>query len=363
MNVIITEENANERIDIALSKATEFSRSMIQKMIYAKKITLNKEFITKANHITELGNVYEIEAMEKNIDYIQPEDAALDILFEDEHLMVLNKPYELIVHPGAGNPNGTLINKIAGYLAKSGQNLSDHAGAERLGVVHRLDKGVSGCIIIAKTNQAHIHLANQFQERSVSKKYLALCYQYNNIPESGIMEDYLARGNHDRKKIICIKDAFEKPKTEQEIIVQKYALLNKTGQNIFGNTYKAKAAGDMEDDEEELPNDTKGKYAKMEYLIKEKFESKPHNIVLVECKLHTGRMHQIRVQLSSRGMPIIGDLVYGKKFNAKLDDLFSNRIALHAYELGFIHPISKQEMVINAKLPDVFAAAIKLINN
>lgn len=327
------EDLAKKRIDIALSELTEFSRSMIQKMIHAEKITCNDEIVKKANFVTEIGQIYKIQKQESNLTTIFPEKGNLNILFEDEHIIVLNKDAEVVVHPGAGNKNGTLINHLANYFLSNLKTevdlnliLSDLNGEERLGVVHRLDKGVSGCIIFAKTNAAHINLNKQFQERTIQKKYLAFCYGQI-IPAAGIMEDHIARSKTDRKKMQCYKDKIISKRKYQE------------------------------------EDDIAGKHALMKYRLKKSYNLGKHNgfISLIECFPETGRMHQIRVQLASRGVPIAGDNVYGhstifaaSKRILELENIISPRIALHAESIAFIHPISKEEVIMNAPLPKEF---------
>lgn len=337
MQVTISEEIANQRVDVALSKITEFSRSMIQKMIYAEKIRCNGEPVKKANHIVQLDEIYELEQLEQNITYIKPQEGDFEILFEDDDIILINKPAHLIVHPGAGNPDRTLINYLAHYLKNKNQELSDFNGAERLGVIHRLDKGVSGCIALAKTNKAHMELAKQFQERTVHKEYIAICYDNNkNFANEGLLEDYIARGNHDRKKMVC---AHQEP--VEENIVMQYANLNKPK-----NYQPTQQIDDDEEDDENI----QGKYAKMEYEILER----KNGLAKILCKPHTGRMHQIRVQLASRKMPIIGDKLYGKNHNIKLEKILGERIALHAVSLIFYHPISSNTQKITADIPAEF---------
>lgn len=341
----ISEELANQRIDIALSKASEYSRSMIQKLIHANKIKCDDVFVQKANQITALGQIYYIEKPEENIEHISKEKGELEILFEDDDIVILNKSAHSIVHPGAGHASGTLMNHLAYYVEVAGQTLSDYNGPERIGVVHRLDKGVSGCIIFAKNNISHMKLNEQFQNRSVQKEYIALCYGNNIIPKkqdkifanSGTLEDYIARGTHDRKKMVCTK-------YEQ-----------------FSHNVSP----------EEIPNI--GKHATMDFKIEESIYSKKNLgfISKIKCMPHTGRMHQIRVQLSSRKMPIIGDKLYGNIFgniidnkeNKELCEILGNRIALHAAAIKFIHPTTNQELYIQSAVPEVFEKMLDFYRN
>jgi len=333
--ITIDKHNQNMRVDIALSQTTEFSRSMIQKLIYAQNIKCDGMLVAKANFVTQVGQQYEITQMPANIEHILPEKGELEILFEDEHIIVLNKQAELITHPGAGNPNGTLINRLAYYVEQKKEALSDYNGAQRLGVVHRLDKGVSGCIILAKTNAAHVDLSKQFQERVIQKEYVAICYgkMAQNVEPgceyNGLMEDYIGRATHDRKKMMCYKTIDDKTAFEK-----------------------------IEEDDCALP--TSHKHATMNYKILECFylDSKHGFISLVQCMPHTGRMHQIRVQLASRKLPIIGDKLYGNKQNAAVCSLLGERIALHARAIRFRHPITMQEMYIETAAPGEFQKII-----
>lgn len=315
--VVIDEANAKKRIDVALSALTPFSRSMIQKLIYAQNIKLNNEPIAKANFVTEIGHEYQIMPPKTNALTIEPEEGELSILYEDDHIIVINKAADAIVHPGAGNYSGTMVNFLAHY-----SKLSDCGGMERLGVVHRLDKGVSGVIIFAKTNEAHIALATQFQQRTIKKEYLALCY--GKISEqNGLLEDYIARSPHHRKKMACMQHDFIGKHNKQY-------------------------------DEDDEPSS--GKHSVMEYFVQNCFyvDADIGFISQIQCFPHTGRMHQIRLQLSSRRLPIIGDTLYGKRQHKGLVGILGDRIALHARRLTFTHPISGQAMEIEAPVPEEF---------
>lgn len=285
----ITTDQDGMRVDIALAALTEFSRSMIQKLIYAQKIKTNTGLVQKANELTQAGSIYYIESFNEPVDII-PEYAPLDILFEDEHIVVVNKNAQTIVHPGAGNLHDTLMN-----------HLLYHVAGHWIGIVHRLDKGVSGCIIFAKTPDAQMKLNEQFALRLVKKEYIALAYGKFTV-KSGTFEDNLARSQYDRKKMTT------------------------------GAT---------------------GKYCKMEYCITQCIYLNEHAgfMTQIACFPETGRMHQIRVQLSSRGLPIVGDIVYGKKMKHPIEDILGDRIALHSQAITFTHPVNAQRMRIIAETP------------
>lgn len=294
----ITKEYSNKRIDIALSEASEFSRSMIQKIIHKGNLLCNEEIVNKPNKTTHEGQIYKITPIQSSFIEIMPEKYDLDILYEDNELIVINKPAHLIVHPGAGNFDNTLINKLAYHC-----QLSDINGPEKLGTVHRLDKGVSGCIIFAKNNFAHIHLNNQFATRITKKKYVAISHGKIN-PLEIFAEDFIARSKTDRKKM------------------------------SVQNT---------------------GKLAQMNFKITKIIQKDKNIYSLIECEPITGRMHQIRVQLSHRNLPILNDKTYGKKENSGIQTLLNNRIALHAKSIEFRHPKSNEILKIESKIPEEFS--------
>lgn len=333
INIIINEELEEKRVDIALSLATELSRSMIQKLIYANNVKCNGELVLKPNFITKIDQNYEIIELASNIDSIVEEKGEIEILFEDEHIIVINKQAGIVVHPGAGNWNGTMINHLSYYLSQSKESLSDYnmkdyEGNLRLGVVHRLDKDVSGCIVMAKTNQAHMALGLQFQERVIKKEYIALCYGKcaQNVKSGqeweGLAEDYIGRSTFDRKKMMCVPQMHAKDK--ENLPVNKYS----------------------------------GKYSTMHYKIQacKYIDPKTGFISRVQCFPETGRMHQIRLQLAQRKLPIIGDTLYGNKQNKTLTDILGPRIALHAHAISFVHPITNKDMNIVAPVPESFDA-------
>ncbi len=300
--ILIEESYENQRIDICLSNLTDFSRSMIQKLIYDEKIKINNEIALKANYKVKTGDLIEITNPEYNKLTLEKNEGDIDILYEDDAIIVLNKAAHLITHPGAGNANNTLANFLANYC-----DLSNLNGPEKLGVVHRLDKGVSGCIIFAKTNEAHLNLNEQFQNRLIKKIYYALSYNKNEELK-GSITSYISRSSFNRKKMASSKD------------------------------------------------ETSGKYSFMEYEIEDCFYLNPKDgfISFIKCTPQTGRMHQIRLQLSSIKLPIIGDELYGNKQNKEILNILGNRIALHASSITFLHPLNNKEITIEAPIPEEF---------
>lgn len=298
--VVIDENNQNKRLDVALANLTLHSRAMIQKIFKQGKIKLNNEPILKLNQKTQLGEIYTLEKLEISYAHITPDNGALEIIFEDENLMVINKEANLVVHPGAGNPDGTLMNRLVSYC-----ELSDLNGNERLGIVHRLDKGVSGCMIIAKTNQAHENLAKQFFNREIQKEYIAICYG-KITSSSGILEDKIERNSKNRKKMA----------------------ITATGKDsVMG--YKVE---------------------QIKYL-----DEKNGFLSVVRCFPKTGRMHQIRLQFASRKFPIVGDSLYHTRQNEELVAKLGPRIALHAYGISFKHPVSGEMLRFVAPEPKEFS--------
>jgi 23S rRNA pseudouridine1911/1915/1917 synthase len=227
----------------------------------------------------------------------EPQDIALKIVFEDEHLLVVDKPAGMVVHPAAGNRDGTMVNAL---LHHCGGTLSGIGGVARPGIVHRIDKDTSGLLVVAKHDLAHVGLARQFADHSIDRRYLAIV---SDVPRllGGTVDAPLARSPHDRVKIAIMPEG-------------------------------------------------KGKHAVTHW----KRLSVLNNAALVECRLETGRTHQIRVHLASIGHPLVGDPVYGrtrKDHRQLLKDLAFERQALHATRLGFIHPVTKRRLSFDSVLP------------
>ncbi|QHL91873.1 RluA family pseudouridine synthase [Sphingomonas changnyeongensis] len=226
------------------------------------------------------------------------QDLNLVIAFEDEHLIVIDKPAGMVVHPAAGNPDGTLVNALLHHCA--GQ-LSGIGGVARPGIVHRIDKDTSGLIVAAKTDRAHEGLARQFADHSIDRRYLAIVAGLPS-PASGTVDAPLARSDSDRKKVAIV------------------------------------TAG-------------RGKRAVTHYRM----VTPLRDSALVECRLETGRTHQVRVHMASLGHGLLGDPVYGRVrpgHRAVLKALDFKRQALHAARLGFVHPITRAEMAFDSEMPD-----------
>lgn len=261
---------AGQRLDQFLhSQMPEYSRTFLQNL----KIHVNGR-PTKPSYTVRAGDRVTVEIPPPVPVDAQPEDIPLDVLFEDDDLIVVNKPAGLVVHPAAGNLTGTLVNALLHHCR--GQ-LAGIGGVQRPGIVHRLDKGTSGCLVVAKTDAAHQSLVQQFKAREVRKIYRAVCWGMFDRP-SGRVETTIGRSARDRKKMSARAPRGRPALTEYRVLRQ-------------------------------LPE-----------------------LALVELTLHTGRTHQIRVHMAHLGHPVVGDPVYGKS------EIRVARLLLHAYKLGFQHP-------------------------
>lgn len=298
----VAETLAGKRLDVGLTvTGVVLSRSQAQRLIADKLVWINKKN-EKASYKLQVGNVIEIEMpTPKKIELI-PYDFPLDIIYEDEDVIVVNKPAGLVVHPAYGHESDTLINAL---LARQ-TSLSSGGEEFRPGLVHRIDKGTSGLIVLAKTDTAHGFLAKQFLNKTIHRRYWALCFSNKNLTE-GTIESYLGRDPNNRQR-------FKSLETEE------------------------------------------GKKAITHYKIIH--DAPPFR--LFQLQLETGRTHQIRVHLSSEQNPIVGDEVYGGKNQAKnlknqrLKKLIleMDRFALHAKELGFMHPSKKEFLTFEAPIPE-----------
>jgi 23S rRNA pseudouridine1911/1915/1917 synthase len=303
--VIIDESLPRGRLDVFLrAKLPEVSRVAIQRLLAGGHIRVDGR-IVKPTHPPRAGQTVTIEWPEVRPAEARAEDIPLDILFEDEALLVLNKPAGLVVHPAAGHHEHTLVNAL---LHHCGSQLSGIGGVARPGIVHRLDKDTSGCLVVAKTDVAHLALSEQFSSRQVEKIYQAIAC--GRIPrESGSIEAAISRHPTQRKKMAVTERA--------------------------------------------------GRQARSTYRVLERWRG----ATLVEVALHTGRTHQIRVHLAHLGFPVVGDLVYGRRANVVLEaasGYSAPRQLLHAWKLALLHPLSGRRLAVNAPLPDDFSIALDL---
>ena len=292
-NIILeaTQEWADKRIDVFVSQNTEYSRNSVQLLLEENKISVNGKNVSKSYKM-KAGDQLEIIVEAAKDVGIEAEDIPLDIYYEDNDLLVVNKPKGMVVHPANGNETGTLVNALMFHCKDS---LSGINGEIRPGIVHRIDKDTSGLLVVAKNDIAHEHLAKQFKEHSINRIYYAIVYG-NVKEESGDIEAPIGRHKTDRKKF-CITE-------------------------------------------------TNSKYAFTHYDVVDKL----NGFTLVKLKLKTGRTHQIRVHMQSKGHPLAGDPVYGPK-NC-ITELKGQ--ALHAGVLGFVHPVTNEYIEFSSPWPVEF---------
>ncbi len=297
MNIKINEDNVGKRIDSFIPLVQkEISRSMVQKLIEQKNIKVNGKD-TKHSYKLKLNDEIEITIPQaKEID-LKAQDIPLNVIYEDNDIIVINKPKGMVVHPANGNPDGTLVNAVMNLCKDS---LSGIGGEIRPGIVHRLDKDTSGAIIVAKNDKAHIALSEQLKNHEVKKTYIALVRGIIKENEATINMP-IARSKKDRKKMDVDKD---------------------------------------------------GKEAITHFKVLGRYKNK---YTLLQINLETGRTHQIRVHLSHIGYPIIGDEVYS---NGKNEWNVSGQ-CLHAWKLEFKHPITGKGISLEAEIPEYFKKIIK----
>ena len=297
MNIKINEENVGNRIDRFIPIVhKDISRSMVQKLIEQNDIKVNGKK-TKHSYKLKLNDEIEIIIPEaKEID-LKAQDIPLDVIYEDNDIIVINKTKGMVVHPANGNPDGTLVNAVMNLCKDS---LSGIGGEIRPGIVHRLDKDTSGAIIVAKNDKAHIVLSEQLKNHEIKKTYLALVRGIIKENEATINMP-IARSKKDRKKMDVDKD---------------------------------------------------GKEAITHFKVLERYKNK---YTLLQINLETGRTHQIRVHLSHIGYPIIGDEVYS---NGKNEWNVSGQ-CLHAWKLEFKHPITGKKISLEAEIPEYLKNIIK----
>ena len=314
-NTIVPFVSHGNRIDKFLqSQLKELSRTRLQNVIRNGHVKLNNVTINEVSKKIKNEDKIEVNFPQPKETLIKPNKIPLDILYDDDDLIIINKSPGLVIHPGAGNYEKTVVN---GLLFKYQNNLSSVGGKLRPGIVHRIDKDTSGVIVVAKNDNAHINLSKQFSDHTIKRTYEALIWG-SLKPQSGKINEKISRSVKNRQLMVVRKEK------------GKRAITNYKTLEIFQNF--------------NLPK-----------------------ISLIECRLETGRTHQIRVHMNFKGNPILGDKSYGKskrKFKdidqnieKKINDF--NRQALHAKSLGFIHPKTGKEVFFEANRPKDFDALIK----
>ena len=301
MNEVIKVEEDGKRMDAYVAEKMDISRVNVQRLIEENKLLVNGKSV-KPSYKVKLGDEISIEKEEPKEIEIKPENIPIPILYEDNDIIVVNKPKGMVVHPANGNWEGTLVNAI---MAICKDSLSGIGGEIRPGIVHRLDKDTSGVIVIAKNDKAHINLSEQIKNHEVEKTYIALVRGIVKANEATI-DMPIARSTSDRKKMAVSE---------------------------------------------------KGKKAVTHFKVLKRYSK--YNCSLLEVKIETGRTHQIRVHLAQIGYPIIGDSVYSKGSNI----WGIEGQCLHAISLKFHHPVTGKEMFIEAPLPEYFDNLIKELDS
>ena len=300
-NYTFVVQNAGVRIDRFLTdNIPEITRSAVQKIIDEANVTVNGEVVPK-NYKCRVGDNVDVTVPDAKPLEAVGQNIPIDIVYEDEHLLVVNKPKGMVVHPANGNPDGTLVNAL---LYHCGDSLSGINGVIRPGIVHRIDKDTSGLLIVAKSDKAHIGLAQQIKDHSFSRAYEAVVY--GNIKEdSGTVCQPIGRDTKDRKRMaVTMKNS--KPATTHYEVIKRY--------------------GDF---------------------------------THVRCVLETGRTHQIRVHMAYLGHPVSGDAVYGpRKVITRL-----NGQCLHAKYIGFVHPVTNEYLEFESDLPEYFTSFLNYLEN
>ena len=291
------------RLDKGLAEASGLSRERVKALIAEGAVCVaGREAVNPSAKVGE-GTAFAITLPPLAPLAAEPQDIPLSIVFEDDQLVVVDKPAGMVVHPAAGNRDGTLVNALLHHCTQDGvARLSGINGVARPGIVHRIDKDTSGLLVVAKTDAAHEGLAVQFAAHSIDRRYLAVCAGHPN-PSEGTVATRLGRSDADRKKMAVLAD-----------------------------------------------DSKRGKRAVTHYRTLRRLD----HASLIECRLETGRTHQVRVHCSSIGHPLLGDPVYGrtpKPLRELLDRLGFRRQALHAAELGFTHPATGEKLHFRAELP------------
>ncbi|MBQ8638110.1 MAG: RluA family pseudouridine synthase [Lachnospiraceae bacterium] len=296
--LVISEDYAGWRADKYLTcQFDEYTRSFLQKLVDQKNLTINGKTVTKSGYKLQQGDTLLLRIPEPEPLVIEAEDIPLDILYEDQDVILVNKPKGMVVHPAAGHTSGTLVNALMYHCKDS---LSGINGVMRPGIVHRIDMDTTGVLIACKNDAAHNSIAAQLKEHSITRRYYAIVHGGFSQDE-GVIDAPIGRHPNDRKRMAI--------------------------------------------------NQKNGKHAVTHYRVLQRFSRH----TLIECRLETGRTHQIRVHMSSIGHPLLGDTVYG----SSRQEFHLRGQTLHAYILGFIHPTTGIYTEVTAPLPAYFANLLK----
>jgi 23S rRNA pseudouridine1911/1915/1917 synthase len=303
----VSEDSEGLRLDkFIATKIPELSRTRVKALVDSGNLTSVSGSITDCSYRVKQGDEYELNVPESVSSDMQANDKIpLNIVYEDDEFLIIDKQAGLTVHPGAGNHNETLVNALMAYC---GDSLSGIGGVARPGIVHRLDKDTTGLMMVAKTDRAHISLSEQIAERTLKRSYLALCWGVPK-PHVGTIESNIARNPKNRLKMAIVPEG------------GRVAITHYTVKKIYGVNLAS----------------------------------------LVECRLQTGRTHQIRLHMSEAGNPLIGDPLYGKRNSNNLRSLppelreylkTFTRQALHSYQLGVVHPVTEDYIEYKSNVPE-----------
>ena len=319
ISLIVLENESNLRVDVLINKREELiSRTRIKNLILKEKLTLNNEVIKDPSKKVNTGDKLNLQIPAPEKASLKPYAYKLEIIYEDKDLLVINKPAGIVMHPGAGNYDKTIVNALIHHDKDSLSTIGDEL---RPGIVHRIDKNTSGLVVIAKNNETHENLSKQFSDHTIIRVYQLLIWGKLR-PSSGKIETLISRSSKNRQLMEVSR--------------------------------------------------SKGKRAITNYKTIEVFENdKTPTFSLVECKLETGRTHQIRVHMTHLGNNIVGDDKYKKKYkkikniNLLLENVISklNRQFLHAKTLGFVHPKTNEEMIFSSILPNELNDLLKMLRN
>ena len=318
MKFSVNKRDTGTRIDVYLTKKiSKFTRSFLKKIILTKNLKINNTVVSTPSTKIKTKDLIFINILSRDENRLIPKKIEIDIIYEDNDILIINKPKGMVVHPGAGNVENTLANALA-YKYK--KNLSNLNGELRPGIVHRIDKETSGLLVVAKNNLAHSNLGKQFSHHTIKRKYLCLAWGVIR-PLSGRIKTLISRDNKNRQ-LMTVSE------TRGKIAITNYKTLR---------VYNIK----------NIPK-----------------------ISFLECELETGRTHQIRVHLKSKGISLIGDNQYGKK-NIKfkrIDKIFLEKLinikgqALHAQTLEFEHPTKRKWVSFKTNVPEDFKKMLDLLN-
>ncbi len=316
---IVKENEKNLRVDVLINKREEsISRTRIKNLILKEKLKLNNQIIKSPSKKVSIGDIVNLLIPKPEIASLKPFKYKLKIIYEDKDLLIIDKPAGIIMHPGAGNYNKTIVNALMHYNKNSLSSIGDEL---RPGIVHRIDKNTSGLVVIAKNNETHENLSKQFADHTIIRCYQLLIWGKLR-PSHGKIDTLIARSSKNRQLMEVNRSRGKRAITNYETL------------KVFEN--------------EKIPT-----------------------FSLVECKLETGRTHQIRVHMNFKGNSLVGDEKYKKKYkklnNIDLDIKNSikrlNRQFLHAKTLGFIHPSTKKNVIFNSILPKELNNILKMLKN